>query len=88
VTGIGYLPQVATCGYENQDLRAARCTKPYCTKKTTFWKRKFDAVNTPNAIEVYDKIPHFNSPQGININRHKAIDTTQLRQELHGMTGS
>jgi hypothetical protein len=27
---------------------------------------------------VYDKIPHFNSPQGMNINRNKAIDTAQL----------
>jgi hypothetical protein len=58
------LPQVATCGYENQALRAARCTKSYCTKKNYILETKFDAVNTINAIEVYDKIPHFNSPSG------------------------
>ncbi|MDR1170040.1 MAG: hypothetical protein LBK97_04305 [Prevotellaceae bacterium] len=29
---------------------------------------------------MYDKISHFNSPQGMNINRNnKAIDTVQLR---------
>jgi hypothetical protein len=27
VTGIGYLPQVMTCGYENQALRAAKMHK-------------------------------------------------------------
>jgi hypothetical protein len=57
-------------------------------EKNDILETKFDAVNTLNAIEVYDKIPHFNSPQGININRDKATDTAQLRQELHGMTGS
>jgi hypothetical protein len=62
VTGIGYLPQVATRGYENQALRAAKCTKSYYTKKNDILETKFDAVNTPSAIEVYDKIPHFNSP--------------------------
>jgi hypothetical protein len=33
-------------------------------EKNDILETKFDAVNTPNAIEVYDKIPHFNSPSG------------------------
>jgi hypothetical protein len=33
VTGIDYLPQVATCGYENQALRAAKMHKNHATQK-------------------------------------------------------
>jgi hypothetical protein len=47
VTGIDYLQQVATCGNENQALRAAKMHKIILHEKTTFWKRKFDAVNIP-----------------------------------------
>jgi hypothetical protein len=36
----------------------------HTARKNYILETKFDAVNTPNAIEVYDKIPHFNSPQG------------------------
>jgi hypothetical protein len=33
VTGIGYLPQVTTCGNENQDLRAAKMHKTILHEK-------------------------------------------------------
>jgi hypothetical protein len=37
VTGIDYLPQVATCGYENQALRAAKmAVYIYARPKTLF----------------------------------------------------
>jgi hypothetical protein len=52
VTGIGYLPQVATCGYENQALRAAKIHKIMLYKKNDILETKFDAVNTP--ASVYD----------------------------------
>jgi uncharacterized cysteine cluster protein YcgN (CxxCxxCC family) len=38
VTGIDYLPQVATCGYENQALRAAKNAQ----NRTSLKKRHFE----------------------------------------------
>jgi hypothetical protein len=38
VTGIGYLPQVATCGYENQALRAAKMHKIILHEKKRYFE--------------------------------------------------
>jgi hypothetical protein len=48
VTGIGYLPQVATCGYENQALRAAKMYKITLHEK----KRHF-GIRPPNSLSSY-----------------------------------
>jgi hypothetical protein len=57
-----------------------QCTKPVAV--FCFYKH-------PLKRRVYEKIHILcNCPQIININRTMAIDTAQLRQELHEMTGS